>query len=112
MDASAFAQDDQHMETARSVVIADDSQVRVTLWEFAPRTATGPHRHELDYVVVPVSGGTFTVVAPDGSTTEMVQAAGGAYVRTAGAEHDVVNASDSPASFVEVEIKRSVRLIA
>ncbi|MDQ6687039.1 MAG: cupin [Actinomycetota bacterium] len=94
----------EFMKKARATVIADDSRVRVTVWEFGPQTATGLHRHEFDYVVVPVSGGTFSVVAPDGSTSEMVQEAAGAYVRTAGAEHDVVNSSDGPASFVEVEI--------
>jgi beta-alanine degradation protein BauB len=93
------------VEAAHPVVIADDEHVRVTRWEFGPGTATGPHVHELDYVVVPVTGGTFTVVAPDGSTTEMVQEPGCAYVRGAGAEHDVVNVGDEPASFVEVEIK-------
>ncbi len=96
------------MEKAQSTIIADDSQVKVTVWRFGPQTATGLHRHEFDYVVVPVSGGMFSVVAPDGSITEMLQDAGGAYVRPAGAEHDVVNSSGIPASFVEVELKSAL----
>lgn len=93
------------MQQARSTVIADSDQVRVTSWEFDPATSTGLHRHEFSYVVVPVSGGTFSVVAADGSVSEMEQEAGGAYVRGPGAEHDVVNAGRARASFVEVEIK-------
>lgn len=92
------------MEQAESAVLVDNERVRVTVWTFAPGQATGPHRHELDYVVVPVSGGTFTVTAADG-TTELHQQAGQAYARQAGAEHDVANSGPQRAVFVEVELK-------
>jgi beta-alanine degradation protein BauB len=94
------------MQTAQSKAIADTDRLRITLWEFEPGTATGPHRHEFPYVVVPVTGGVFSVVSKDGSTTEMTQEAGGAYVRDSGAEHDVINSGQSFASFVEIELKR------
>jgi quercetin dioxygenase-like cupin family protein len=94
------------MQTAQSKVIADTDRLRITSWEFEPGTATGPHRHELPYVVIPVTGGVFNVVSKDGSIAEMKQDAGGAYVRDAGAEHDVINSGQSFASFVEVELKR------
>ena len=74
------------------------------MWTFAPGQATGHHRHEFDYVVVPVSGGTFTVTAADG-TTELNQQAGQAYARATGAEHDVANTGPRRAVFVEVELK-------
>src|SRR5262249_42182284 len=35
----------------------DNERVRVTEWRFAPGTSTGPHRHELAYVVVPLTTG-------------------------------------------------------
>jgi beta-alanine degradation protein BauB len=94
------------MQTAQSKIVADTDQVRITSWEFAPGMATGHHRHEYPYVVVPVTGGSFSIVAKDGSITEMAQEAGGAYVRDSGAEHDVINSGQSFASFVEVELKR------
>ena len=94
------------MPTARSNILADTDRVRITSWEFEPGTATGPHRHEFPYVVVPITGGVFSVVTKDGSSTEMTQEAGGAYVRDAGVEHDVINAGPSLASFVEIELKR------
>jgi len=92
------------MEQAESAVLIDTETLRVTVWKFAPGQATGVHRHEFDYVVVPVSGGTFTITAADG-TTELNQEAGQAYARQAGVEHDVANAGPQQAVFVEVELK-------
>jgi beta-alanine degradation protein BauB len=92
------------VEQAESEVLIDAERVRVTVWKFAPGQATGMHRHELDYVVVPVSGGTFTVTAADG-TTQLNQEAGQAYARRAGVEHDVANTGPRRAVFVEVELK-------
>jgi beta-alanine degradation protein BauB len=89
---------------AESTVLVDNERVRVTTWTFAPGQATGQHRHEFDYVVVPVSGGTFTVTATDG-TTALNQRAGQAYARQAGVEHDVTNSGRQQAVFVEVELK-------
>jgi quercetin dioxygenase-like cupin family protein len=95
------------MTEARGVVSVDDDRVRVTKWTFETAgIATGRHRHEFDYVVVPVTGGKFTVVELDGSEREMEQVAGSAYLGTAGTEHDVVNASDHETVFVEIELKR------
>jgi quercetin dioxygenase-like cupin family protein len=106
LDSSKAGAEEVAMQTARSKVVADTDQVRITSWEFAPGTATGLHRHEFPYVVIPVTGGSFRIVSKDGSITEMAQEAGGAYVRDSGAEHDVINSGESFASFVEVELKR------
>jgi quercetin dioxygenase-like cupin family protein len=93
------------MAQAEASVIVDAERVRVTSWTFQPGQATGMHRHELDYVVVPVSGGSFTVTGPDGARSELSQEAGQAYARQAGVEHDVANAGPRTAVFVEVELK-------
>jgi beta-alanine degradation protein BauB len=93
------------MEQAEASVTVDSERIRVTSWMFAPGQATGMHRHEFDYVVVPVSGGSFTVTAPDGAASEMRQEAGQAYARPAGVEHNVANAGPQTAVFVEVELK-------
>ncbi|HYB42377.1 MAG TPA: cupin domain-containing protein [Candidatus Methylomirabilis sp.] len=82
----------------------DDATVRVTEWRFAPGAATGWHRHEYPYVVVPMTTGRLAIAAPGGSTTaELVT--GRPYARAAGVEHDVVNANDYEFVFIEVEIK-------
>jgi quercetin dioxygenase-like cupin family protein len=85
-------------------VQVDDAVVRVTEWRFAPGAATGWHRHEHPYVVVPMSTGRLAVRGPDGETTADL-VAGRSYARPAGVEHDVRNASAHEFVFIEVEWK-------
>jgi quercetin dioxygenase-like cupin family protein len=95
------------MSPAQTTTVVDTEQIRVTRWTFeADGDATGWHVHEYDYVVVPVTGGTFTVTEPDGGTRELIQEAGAPYVGSAGTEHDVANASGASAAWVEIELKR------
>jgi quercetin dioxygenase-like cupin family protein len=89
---------------AISNVQVDNERVRVTEWRFAPGEATGPHRHEFDYVIVPVLGGTLRLESSE-TTAETELAAGHSYFREAGVEHDVVNVGDAELAFVEVELK-------
>ena len=52
-------------QRATSKVFIDNERVRVTEWRFAPGAATGWHRHEMDYVVVPMADGdVLTVTGP------------------------------------------------
>jgi beta-alanine degradation protein BauB len=89
---------------ATSAVHVDNDRARVTEWKFEPGQATGWHRHEYDYVVVPVVGGT--LVLEDGqSTAEAELLPGRSYFREAGVEHDVVNGGDAGLVFVEIELK-------
>ncbi len=83
----------------------DHPRYRVTEWRFAPGAATGYHRHEFDYVVVPQTTGQLRIIGPDGSETIAELQSGMAYNRDAGVEHDVINANDFEFVFVEVEIK-------
>jgi hypothetical protein len=55
--------------------------------------------------VVPITSGTFTVTDRNGTVREMSQVAGSPYLGTAGTDHDVVNATDGQAVFVEIELK-------
>ena len=87
-------------------VDVDDERVRVTEWTFAPGARTGHHRHEFDYVVVPMTDGMLRIESAAG-TTHFELSKGRAYARLAGVEHDVINAGAAPLSFVEVESKRS-----
>jgi quercetin dioxygenase-like cupin family protein len=82
----------------------DNARVRVTEWRFAPGAATGHHRHEYDYLVVPLTTGRLAITAGTGETSaELV--AGGSYFREAGVEHDVRNPNPFVFVFVEIEIK-------
>ena len=81
----------------------DNGAVRVTEWRFAPGAATGHHRHEYPYVVVPMTSGRLTITGADGVSTAELRT-GQAYARPAGAEHDVRNANSFEFVFVEIEI--------
>ena len=92
-------------ELARPTVQAENTRTRVTEWRFAPGAETGFHRHEYDYVIVPVTTGRLRLVGADGSEHVAELEAGVSYFREAGVEHNVFNASDHEFSFVEVEFK-------
>jgi quercetin dioxygenase-like cupin family protein len=82
----------------------DNERVRVTEWRFAPGASTGPHRHELAYVVVPLTTGRLAATGPAGDTlNELV--AGQPYFRPAGVEHDVRNTNAFDFAFIEIELK-------
>lgn len=83
----------------------ENDTVRVTRWTLAAGEETGPHRHELDYVVVPLATGRMHVKNADGSETENDLQPGASYFREAGAEHNVSAASEL-VDFVEVEVSR------
>jgi beta-alanine degradation protein BauB len=90
---------------AKPKVIIDNERVRVTEWRFAPGAATGWHRHEMDYVVVPMLDGELELVGPDGERTRAQLSNGVPYFRNAGVEHDVINANAFEFAFVEIELK-------
>lgn len=83
----------------------DNEQIRVTEWRFAEGAATGFHRHEFDYVVVPGTTGKLKIVDAEGKESFADLTAGQSYFRKAGVEHDVVNAHDDAFVFVEIELK-------
>ena len=93
------------MAKATGDIQEDNARTRVTLWRFPPRGETGFHRHELDYVIVPLTTGPLTIVGSDGKETSAELTAGVSYFRQAGVEHNVVNAGDGEFAFIEVEFK-------
>ncbi|MGE3270031.1 MAG: cupin domain-containing protein [Chloroflexota bacterium] len=91
---------------ATPTVQIDNALVRVTEWRFPPGTSTGFHRHEFDYVVVPMTTASLRILTPTGEMAgELV--AGQAYFRSAGAEHEVVNDNGFEVVFVETELKQT-----
>ena len=91
-------------QRAITTVRIDNERVRVTEFRFAPGATTGPHRHELAYVVVPLTTGRLAASGPAGDTlNELV--AGQPYFRPAGVEHDVRNANAFEFAFIEIELK-------
>ena len=91
-------------QQARATVLIENDRVRVTEWRFAPRAATGWHRHEYDYVVVPLTSGRLLLKTTDGEQYADLTR-GVPYFRNVGVEHDVINANDGEFVFVETELK-------
>jgi beta-alanine degradation protein BauB len=92
---------------AMRTVQIDNDRVRVSHWRLAPKAATGWHRHEFDYVIVPLMAGTLRL--DDGQAVTMADLeAAGPYFRSAGVEHDVANASGHEFAFIEIELKNGV----
>jgi quercetin dioxygenase-like cupin family protein len=91
---------------ATPTVQIDNSDVRVTQWRLPPQSAIGFHRHDLDYVVVPMTDGEMTLTGPDGGRTIAKLTVGQSYFRKAGVEHDVGNDTATEIVFLEIEIKR------
>lgn len=93
------------MLPAISDVQVDTDEVRVTAWRLAPGSATGHHTHEMDYVIVPVTSGDMTIIAPSGEVSTARLGVGKSYFRKAGVQHDVQNRTESEIVFLEVELK-------
>lgn len=90
---------------ATATILADDDRVRVTRFDFEPGAETGWHVHAHDYVVTPVTHCRMLLEEPGGATRTVEMAAGEAYRRDCGVEHNVVNGGEAPMTFVEVELK-------
>jgi quercetin dioxygenase-like cupin family protein len=90
--------------TAEHTVLIDREEIRVTEWRLAPGVATGHHRHEYDYLVVPLTEGVLRAIAAAGQTETPLHP-GRPYFRKSGVEHDVSNAGAAPLAFLEIELK-------
>jgi beta-alanine degradation protein BauB len=90
---------------AIGTVTCDNDAIRVTEWRFAPGAATGWHRHQFDYIVVPLVTGKLGIEEP-GGWREAALTRGMPYRRQAGVEHDVINVNDHEFAFLEIEFKR------
>ena len=83
----------------------DDDDIRITRWDFAPGAVTGWHTHGWPYFVIMLTDGVLRV-HNGAAVSDTALAAGQAYNRSSGIEHDVMNGSDHPIAFVEIEVKR------
>ena len=78
----------------------------MTEWRFAPGAETGLHRHEMDYVVVPLYDGNLRIETA-GDVIDAELRLGVSYARLAGVEHNVINSNSFEFAFIEIELKAS-----
>ncbi|MED5813890.1 cupin [Mycolicibacterium sp. 050232] len=89
---------------SHSEVQLENDWFRVTKWTIEPGGAIPMHRHDREYVVVPLVTDTMHVVTADGIEIVSELVAGQSYSRAAGSEHTVENRGDlKTIVFVEVE---------
>lgn len=82
----------------------DNGVFRVTRWTIEPDGVIPMHKHEYEYVVVPMVTDTMLVRNSDGTEIHAELEAGVSYTRPAGAEHEVSNPGGSAdVIFIEVE---------
>lgn len=90
--------------TAIPTVFIENERSRVTEWRFKKKgDNTGWHRHEYDYVVIPLFDGFLEIDTGSGEKTKAEMKNGVPYFRNCGVEHDVINGNDFECAFVEVE---------
>ena len=90
---------------AKSIVHITNDRVIVTEWRFDPGANTGWHRHDHDYVIVPIEDGKLRLLEPGDVIRDVPLKANRLLFRKAGVEHDVINPNDGEFSFIEVEIR-------
>lgn len=82
----------------------ENERFRVTRWTIEPGGVIPMHRHDHDYVVVPLVTDTMHVRTADGEQIVSELRVGESYTRPAGSEHEVTNPSThTTIVFVEVE---------
>ncbi|HAT85636.1 cupin [Cohaesibacter gelatinilyticus] len=83
----------------------ENNRIRVTEWRFKKKgDSTGWHKHEYDYVVVPLFTGILEIETPDKGRISWPVENGIPYTREANTEHDVINGNDFECAFIEVEL--------
>lgn len=94
--------------TAIPTVLIENARTRVTRWSFPGRgDNTGWHRHEYDYLVVPVQDGALDIRDAEGAISRSELKLGVPYFRKRGVEHDVLNGNDDAFAFIEIEFLES-----
>jgi len=82
-------------------MISND-RFKVTEWRFAPGAETGWHRHQHDYVIVPMTTGRLLLEEQGGNRYAELRT-GEPYFRPLGVEHNVINANEGEFVFIEIE---------
>ena len=103
--AQAQAANDLVLGPIGNRIIFENEFVRV--WELAvePGASKGLHRHDLPYVIVPLTEGKIEIESIDGRSYRPNEKVGEAIWRDAGEIHDLKNLGDAVYRNVLVEIK-------
>ena len=91
--------------SAKPKIVIDNCRFRVTKWLFPKRgDDTGWHRHEYEYIVVPLFDGVLEIGTEGGHIEKSEVKESVPYFREACVEHNVVNGNDFECAFVDTEL--------
>ena len=83
--------------------LIDNKRTKVTEWSFSVKgDNTGWHKHDNDYVVIPLFTGDLCIFDGDKKSISSLSK-GLPYFRERGVSHDVINVNDFRCKFIEVE---------
>jgi beta-alanine degradation protein BauB len=86
-------------------IVFENDAVRVWALEVEPGKSKGLHRHDLPYVIVPLTAGTIEIVSIDGKVYRPDEKVGEAIWRDAGEVHDLHNLGDTTYRNILIELK-------
>ena len=89
---------------ANSKVLVKNDKVIVTEWSFEVGDSTGQHKHQYNYVVVPMLDGELKIIDKENKETISKLSKGVAYYRDKGVRKIVVIKNIMLNSFIEVEM--------
>ena len=92
-------------KVATSNVQIDNNSVKITEYNFSPGSETKYHKHEMDYIVVPINDGELLLVDKFGNKVKSKLKKGVSYFKESGVEHNVINSGSKDLKFIEIEIK-------
>ena len=95
---------------AKAFVQIENNLVRITKYLFLPGEETGIHKHELDYIVTPITDGEILLIDNVGNKNFSTLKASESYFRKAGVEHNVINYGKHELIFVKIELKNKDKL--
>ncbi len=102
--ANAYTPNADDRTAAPHVILHEDDNSRIIHYVIKPGEQTGWHKHEYDYVVVPVLDGDLVITGAEGESRSSLKT-GVSYFRRAGVEHDVKNGNPYEFAFIEIEMK-------
>jgi hypothetical protein len=89
-------------------VIFENESIRVWSFKVEPGGLKKMHRHDLPYLIVPISGGKVEITTLEGRSRTGEDTAGAAFWQDHGETHQLRNLGDAPYENVLVELKKHI----
>jgi beta-alanine degradation protein BauB len=92
-----------------NAIVFENDTIRVWSVELEPGDRQAWHRHDLPYLIVPLTQGRNVMTFADGRIRETEEVAGGVLWREPGIPHELQNISDWTYRNVLIELKQPVQ---